>query len=1088
MTAFTVSTSLTPDLSQARRHLELLGYTETEPVYLRSFGAKHLQRPGKNFTTSLGHLPATQAADRAVYVVVNGGGQTKADIEYGRALFCEFDEAQCPGGKEEMLQRILDSALPTPTCMVETRHSIHAYWVFDEPVPIADWQALTLDLIPCLGSDPTIKDPSRVMRLAGYHHTQADKATGELVEPVRCELIGEDGHRYSFQELRALIPHREAALPLEATTTQAQATTPATRATVDGSRQLSDILTRDILPRLSPEQAFNWPGHNFQWSGSDKARGYCPWHESQSGTAFHIERNGKNGEWLAHCPSCDWGGGVLEYRHKLAGGSGSPRGREFVELVKQLAQETWVELPTLSPRGGAVAQEEESPNRWNAPASWRGELGWWVEKEDEAGEPYRVFVPQTNFDFQVERELSSPSGEAGLVLQVKRSIDKQQRRVVVLSKDRTRVTDFIAALTRAYGCDLACNLKLQHLNALIHVRLLEYHQRGGRVFKLADRVGQQVDGTWVFPNCQYTAAGVPTTEEESGWVFNTMLAAGEDTIPSPEPATPDAQALQRLVEALTRFVGPEAAAQALLTLGWVAAGLHYQTIMKRERRFPLLNLVGDPGGFKTIIMEAALSLVGNHHGMMARTSESALYERLARCGGIPQAIDDPERGRALDELGKRIYNAVPRVLRGIFQEPHSPLGITSNHAVGDDQPATWSRIARLFCQPSTLGDPTAYDDLQEAMANASGALPQLLALGYPADEVRAQAAALRPHLPQAHARVADTWGLILHYAKAVARLSGYPEHLLEDYVVNTVCAAANTSEANKTSLADFLERVEALVASGHAGGWNTRAVVDKTGRELIAVYMPSVWPEVDRQFKPPYSRAIIQAAIAKAGGSLSGVQRFYRTRDEALAYQRALLSPQGENTSPPQEPDTTPRKCVLIPAACAPELYLAIQPPHPEPLQETYSPEPPAGPEEPVTSVTSCYPSVTSKGNSEKPCPEDVSGGFSESVTFSKKMATSEKTDAPSGDTPQGECEESNGNVATFEKKVTDHPQQPSNPDAARDSAVTFLGNREVTAGNTGNSATPHAALHQPPSGLEDIPWDEIVWDDGTSEINLEEF
>ncbi len=1077
MSIFT-TTSLKPDIAQARRHLELLGYTDTEPIYLRSFGAKHLQRNGKNAIATLDRLPATQAADRAIYFVVNGQGQKKADITWARALFCEFDQAQV-AGHEAQLQRILESALPVPTCMVSTRHSIHAYWSFDQPVPIAAWEMLTLDLISYLGSDPAIKDASRLMRLAGFFHTQGDRATGELVEPVRCELIQENGTRYSYRELREAVPCRVEALPLES----AAARPAATRATVDGSRELSDILTRDILPRLSlsPEAIFNWSEHNFHWSGSDKARGACPWHESQSGTAFHIERHGKNGEWLWHCPSCSIGGGAVEYRHRLACGNGSPRGREFVEVVGTLAQEAGVEMPSPSPLPEPPT-EQESPNRWNAPASWQGELGWWIQKPGPGGEMLRVFRPEANFDLQIERELSSPSGDAGLVLQVKRSIDSVQRRVLVLAKDRTRVCDFIAALTRAYGADLACNLKLQHLNALIHVRLQEYHARGGRVFKLADRVGQQVDGTWVFAERQYTAAGVPTSEEESGWVFNGLLAAGDDTIPSPEPAPPDTQALPRLVEALTRFVGPEAAAQAVLTLGWVAAGLHFQAIMNRERRFPLLNLVGDPGGCKTIILEAALSLVGNHHGMMARTSESALYERLARCGGIPQAIDDPERGRALDELGKRIYNAVPRVLRGIFQEPHSPLGITSNHAVGDDQPATWSRIARLFCQPSSLGDPTAYDALQEAMAGASGALPALLALGYPADEVRAQAGALRPHLPQAHARVADTWGLILHYAKAVARLSGYPPEALEDYVVNTVCAAANDSESNKSSLADFLERLEALVASGHAGGWNTRAVVDKAGNELIAIYMPSLWPEVDRQFKPPYSRAIIQGAIAKAGGGLSGVQRFYRTRDEALAYHRALISPQGEN-GPPTEPDTTPRKCVLIPASCAPQLYLAIQPPHPEPIQEC--------PPEPVTSVTSCYPSVTSKGNSENPCPDDVSGGFSDSVTFSKKMSTLEKSDSLSGDTPHGEVGETNGNVPTFEKKVTDSPPEPSTPSAARVSPVTT---GEVTGGNRGvtggNSASLHApdpvsepALHrlQPPSGLEGI-WDEIVWDAGTLE------
>jgi len=259
--------------------------------------------------------------------------------------------------------------------------------------------------------------------------------------------------------------------------------------------------------------------------------------------------------------------------------------------------------------------------------------------------------------------------------------------------------------------------------------------------------------------------------------------------------------------------------------------------------------------------------------------------------------------------------------------------------------------------------------------------------------------------------------------------------------------------------------VESLVATGHAGGWNARAVVDKAGNELIALYMPSVWPEVDKQFKPPYSRAIIQAAIAKAGGSLNGVQRFYRTRDETLAYQRAVLAPQGENSTAPVEPDTTPRKCVVIPAALAPELYLAIIPPSPEPLQNeppsppppppqdgppSPPPEPPAATQEPVTSVTSCYPSVTSTGNSENPCPVDVSASFSNPVTYFEKESTLEKSDSHTGDTEQGEEENDKDNAPIPEKKVTDLPLGASNPDTVSDSAVTFSGNTEVTGGNSG--------------------------------------
>jgi len=91
------------------------------------------------------------------------------------------------------------------------------------------------------------------------------------------------------------------------------------------------------------EQAFNWTGHNFQQYG-EKLKGFCPWHESQSGTAFYVER--VDGVPLWRCPSCDIGGSLVEYRHRLNGGNGSPRRGEFVDLVHILAAEVGAAMPT----------------------------------------------------------------------------------------------------------------------------------------------------------------------------------------------------------------------------------------------------------------------------------------------------------------------------------------------------------------------------------------------------------------------------------------------------------------------------------------------------------------------------------------------------------------------------------------------------------------------------------------------------------------------------------------------------------------------------------------------------------------------
>src|SRR4028119_6275 len=55
-----------------------------------------------------------------------------------------------------------------------------------------------------------------------------------------------------------------------------------------GSTALTDLLQREIYPRLSLDRAFNWHGHDFKQHG-DKLKGNCPWHDSQSGTAFYAE-------------------------------------------------------------------------------------------------------------------------------------------------------------------------------------------------------------------------------------------------------------------------------------------------------------------------------------------------------------------------------------------------------------------------------------------------------------------------------------------------------------------------------------------------------------------------------------------------------------------------------------------------------------------------------------------------------------------------------------------------------------------------------------------------------------------------------
>jgi phage/plasmid-associated DNA primase len=105
---------------------------------------------------------------------------------------------------------------------------------------------------------------------------------------------------------------------------------------------LSDVINQ-VISKLDFETAFNWEGHNFQYENADKVKGCCPWHDSTSGTAFYAERKGNTYLW--RCAGCSIGGDVIGYRSYLNNGDIKPRGKEFINTLKELCNETGVAFP-----------------------------------------------------------------------------------------------------------------------------------------------------------------------------------------------------------------------------------------------------------------------------------------------------------------------------------------------------------------------------------------------------------------------------------------------------------------------------------------------------------------------------------------------------------------------------------------------------------------------------------------------------------------------------------------------------------------------------------------------------------------------
>lgn len=615
--------------------------------------------------------------------------------------------------------------------------------------------------------------------------------------------------------------------------------------------------------------------------------------------------------------------------------------------------------------GGDGSDDDFSGNDWKAPVSWKGELGFWVNDKT-TQEP--VFHPCCNFDFQVIRELTSEDG-GGIEITLKRSFDSVEKSIFIESMAYTNTEKFVDAVKKALGAGVVCTLRKSDLNALIHTRLRDYHRRGGKTYRLAERRGRQADGTWVFENCQFKPDGTRTHTEESGWVYTEVFPNCEDVIPSPVIAPYDAGVLRRYLEVKRRAFGRNFEPSVLLD-GWVVAGLFDTQIVEKERSFPLINPYGDPGGFKSFAAESSLSLVGfsKAETMLSKVSESALFEWLKRLGSIPVILDDPKRefnGIDIEEVAKRAFNRFARVVRGNRQEPRGGLAITSNHLIGEKNSATRSRLIPLFFPVLTEEsyEKAAFSELLQIRESVSGCFPDLLKLGYNPQAIKTLEEEFRHHLPAAHARTAKSLAIATHYAMEVIRLAELESDIdIKQWVMDSLCPLCNESQAGLSSVADFAEYFGVLESRSLVGEWCKILVQTEKYGTCMALHLPTVWKEFDREFNPSYNRSVLEQVLIERGAIKNQVAKFWSDRDQTLAYKRQVVVA-GANGEPPKEPGKVARKCLLIPEEIWDTLFKGYSVPKPMP------PTPPPDPH------SSSYPPVTLS------YPEQVTGSTVDTVS-----------------------------------------------------------------------------------------------------------
>lgn len=190
-----------------------------EPVHLRAFAPKKAPKNDIRFTarqivtswlalamdTALQEQVRQLNETRGLYFVVNAGGKTDEEITRFNAWFAEDDTHSI-----DEQHQMLDAAPLVPSIRVETRQSVHAYWLIKGDCSAEEWREIQQRLIFRLGGDEKIKNPSRVLRLPFFNHVHYDKETGGL-SFKRVELVEfAPERRYTHAEMQAAFaPVRE---------------------------------------------------------------------------------------------------------------------------------------------------------------------------------------------------------------------------------------------------------------------------------------------------------------------------------------------------------------------------------------------------------------------------------------------------------------------------------------------------------------------------------------------------------------------------------------------------------------------------------------------------------------------------------------------------------------------------------------------------------------------------------------------------------------------------------------------------------------------------------------------------------------
>jgi hypothetical protein len=197
--------TLEPDRTEAARYIEALTGSADAAVTFQTFTDPQAWRDAKSdkygnawpldpegkprdplarwmhgtLAQRWGEIGRWQRAGAGVYVMVNEGdgkGRTAAHVRALRALFVEDDEGTLT----------VEALNLAPSMIVQSRNGLHVYWRLRPGERVGAFKPAQKALAAALGTDASVNDPSRVLRLPGSYHLK-DPAAPFLVRLVQMD-------------------------------------------------------------------------------------------------------------------------------------------------------------------------------------------------------------------------------------------------------------------------------------------------------------------------------------------------------------------------------------------------------------------------------------------------------------------------------------------------------------------------------------------------------------------------------------------------------------------------------------------------------------------------------------------------------------------------------------------------------------------------------------------------------------------------------------------------------------------------------------------------------------------------------------